>query len=627
MSTKQTILYTLMIFFLAVMLFAMGAWFNSSMKLDQLKKAFESQHEINIVLKRTLNGVGDNPGLKEIVDDKQKGIIFQSDELEKQIPLLKDNTDPAAPGVKQLEDKYKELEPGLRKAWTEDAVKALNDSKKEREQSDADIEGALKRLATQRAEKVEKETAAAKDLAQEEGTRETELKKIAQENAKMSLDLERVRFEHESVQQKVTEVSRNLSKVKSVIPQGRIIGSERAESINGVKLTLMIKGKPVPEPKPIDPKYKVAFIDLGTRNGVRNGMTFEVYSGRHPESMAVKKGRLEVVDAGAFSSRCVVLNAVLENRWDPLTGWVPEKPEYLFSKYAADGAEESNAVPLIARTTVKDKVEAMRLEKIAKDLGLEAAQEAAAAGKGSALPPSNLSLSISPIASGDWIFNADYIPIVSTDEFHAQLREELNSMRDVNVGLLTFYIADTVRDYRKVFIKRLCEHNSCKVADVMNPNVNVVIVGAGFTDLELVKERNAGKKGKEGLKEDDKNLLATEAALEDAKKFSASVIPEDESEAFFDRRTRKQELLRGKVQQPGRSSFYIAGKMKSRSPELLAQYIQDHDGIVAPDMESKVDYVVVGESPDEAFIEKVKKLGLKILREEEVPEVLGVVTK
>ena len=625
MSTKQTILYTLMIFFLLVMLFAIGAWFNSSMKLAQLKNTLEAQKEINIVLNRQLNGVGDNKGLKDIVDDKQEGIIKRAEDLTGAVPLLKDNpNDPAAPGLKQLEDKYKALEPDVKKAWTEDAVKTLNDTKKEREQGDVDIVGALKRLSDQRKDKEEKEAAAAKDLAQEEATRETELKKIAQEQSKMTQDLERVRYEHESVQQKVTEVSRNLSKVKDVVAQGMIIGGEQAKAANGVKLTYTINGKTLPDPKPIDPKFKVAFIDLGTRQGVRNGMNFNVYSGKHPRSQLVKKGKLEVVDAGPFSSRCVVLDAVIENRWDPLTGWVPEKPEYLFSKFAAGGPDETDAVALVPRTTVKDKIEAMRIEKIAKDQGLEAAQEAAAAGKGSPLPPSDLSLSLSPIDAGDWIFNPDFVPIVSTDEFHAQIRDELSTMRDVNVGPLTFYIADTVRTYRKEFIKRLCEHNSCKVADVMNPNVNVVIVGAGFTDLDLVRERNTSKKGKEGLKEDDKNLIATEAALDDAKKFSASVIPEDESEAFFDRRQRKQELLRGKIQQPGRSSFFIAGKMKIRSPELLAKYIRDHDGIVAPDIESKVDYVVVGENPDDAFVEKVKKLGLKILREDEVPEILGV---
>jgi BRCT domain type II-containing protein len=34
--------------------------------------------------------------------------------------------------------------------------------------------------------------------------------------------------------------------------------------------------------------------------------------------------------------------------------------------------------------------------------------------------------------------------------------------------------------------------------------------------------------------------------------------------------------------------------------------------------------VVVGESPDDAFVEKIKKLGLKIVREDELPTLLGI---
>ncbi|MEI6234756.1 MAG: BRCT domain-containing protein [Planctomycetota bacterium] len=621
MSTKQSILYTLMIFFLAIMLVSIGMWFSASTKLASLKSDLEAKTEINIGLKRQLNGVGDTKGLINIVDDKQEGLAAKADDLLKSVPLLWDNpNDPAAPGVVQIEEKYKAVEPEVRKAWTQEAVDALNQSKKDREQGETDITAAKKRLAEARKEKEEKEVASAKDLAQEEATKETELKKIAQESSKMTQDYEAVRYQHEVTQQKVTEVSRNLSKVKAIVSQGKILGRETdAAVVTNFKNSKNKSAQPSTE---IDPRWKIAFIDLGTRNGVRNGMNFDIYSGSSRQ--LVKKGVLEVVDASAFTSKCVILDILRENRWDPLTGWVPEKPEYNYSKYAAGGPDETDAQELVVRRTVKDKIETMRLEKIQKELGPDAAQDAVAATRGSSVPPSDLSLTLTPVAAGDWIFNADFVPIVSTDEFHRQIREELVSLRDVNVGALTVFIADTVRAYRKEFIKRMCEHNGCKVADAMNSNVNIVVSTGGATELDLVAERNASKKGKENLKDDDKNLIATEAALADAKKYGASIVAEDDMEAFFDRRARKQELLRGKLQQPGRNSFFIAGKTKYRSPELLAKYIRDHDGLVASDIEAKVDYVVVGESPDEAFVEKIKKLGLKIVREDELPDLLGV---
>ena len=597
MSTKQATLYTLMIFFLAILLFAMGAWLKSSMELNQKKNILAALKETNVGLKHTLEGGADIKGLINEVKDPQEGLEKRASEVLALVPLLKSNPgDPAAPGMDELEKKYQDLQQSVADAWTKDAVAALNLSKKDREQQEADMTGALKRLADQRKEKEDKEGAAIKDLEQEESTKETELKKIAQETSKMTQDLETVRFEHEATQQKVTEVSRDLSKVKAIVKQGLIVGADK--------------------------NAKIAYIDLGTRSGVRNGMLFDIYSGMHRH--LVRKGKLEVSDAGPFSSKCILLLEARENRWDPISGWIPDSPAKIYSPFVAGGPDETDAVELVARKTVKDKIEAIRIEKIAKEQGLEAAEEARAEGKGSTVPPSDLSLSLTPVDAGDWIFNADFIPIVTTDEFHAQMRDELKTMRDVNVGSLTFYIADTVRTYRKEYIKRLCDHNGCKVSESMNPNVNIVVAGAGFTDLDLVKERNASKKGKENLKDDDKNLIATEAALEDAKKYAADVLPEDEVEAFFDRRQRKQELIRGKVAQPGRSTFFIAGKTRNRSPELLAKYIQDNGGLVATDIEAKVDYIVVGESPDDTFVEKIKKLGLKIVREEELPTLLGI---
>ncbi len=382
--------------------------------------------------------------------------------LNTQVPLLRSNpNDPAAPGVAELQKQYDDLAPDLKKIWTEDVVKVLNDSKTDRLKQEEDIKGGVDRLNKQRKEKVDKETAADAEQKQEEANKETEIKKISQERSKMTQDLDAVRLEHEGLQQKVTEVSRDLSKVRDVVSQGRIIS---ADSVS-----------------------KTAVIDIGTRNGVRKGMTFDIYDAGHRQ--LVKKGLLEVMDAGPFSSKCALLSPNRESRWDPISGYVPVDPNENYSKFVAGGPEETDAVELIKRRSVKDRVETLRLEKIAKEQGLEAAERARGEGGGVETPPVGLTLSLSPIKEGDWIFNPDFVATVSPAEFQKQMSDELKTMRDVNVGTLHFYIADTVRTYRKEYLKRLCERNGCKVSETMSPNVNFVVVGTGFTRADLLEDK------------------------------------------------------------------------------------------------------------------------------------------
>src|SRR5262249_32831067 len=158
-------------------------------------------------------------------------------------------------GMLEREQQYRDLEPEVRDAWTVAAVKALKDALAERRKLEEDIKGALDRLDKQVKEKKEKETAAADEVAKEEENKEAENKRINAAIQQMQSELEAVRYEHEVVQQKVTEISRELSKVKEVVPQGRIIHA--------------------------DTPTRTALIDLGTRAGVRRGMTFDIYSGMY----------------------------------------------------------------------------------------------------------------------------------------------------------------------------------------------------------------------------------------------------------------------------------------------------------------------------------------------------------
>lgn len=597
MSTKQAVLYTLMIFFLILTLIGGALWFNSSMELDARHRLYDALDEQKIALGQVLNGPPVESGLTFKVDDPQKGLDKQLADQVKANNELRTSSDPNSPGVKERRELYEAQDPELKKAWEQAAVPAWKQFYDDWKKQNEDITAALGKLKTQKTETEDKIKAATDELAQEASNEEVERKKIGQERAKMADEIKTVRLEHETTQQKVNEVGREFSKERAVTRQGLIVQA--------------------------DPVRKTAVIDLGANNGIRKGMQFKIYSGEHRQNRL--KGLLEVVEAEPFSSKCVLLEFVRDLRVDPITGYIPKNPDEKYSPYAAGGPEETDVQELLKPKTKADRIDALRIEKIAKEQGLEAAQNASNGSVGGDLtrPPNEISLGLNPIAAGDWLFNANFVPVVPDSEFRKMSRDEVLSMKNVNVGPLTLYITDTVRVYRKEYLRRLAQRNGCKASDTMNADVNVVVVGSGFTRADLLEEKLASTKGKEDVKEDVKSQRATLAALQDAKKYAAEVIAEDEMEAFFDRRQRKLELLRGKAIQPGRQVFYIAGKTRDRSLEQLAHYIEDHGGLVARNIEDKVDYVVVGEKPEDTYLDNIKKRGLKIIREVELPELFG----
>lgn len=597
MSTRQTVLYSLFIFFIALMLFNLGWWLKTSTELDAKTNRIEALKDRSITLSRQLNGTTNNPmlGVKPRVEDPAEGLEKKLKDLIATRETLNTSSDPGNPGMAERRAQFEALEPELKKAWMDTgapAWQAVYDSWKKQ---DDEIGKAIERLRAQREENAKSVKTAEEDAAKEQDTKEKEFKKIVQERSKMDEELNAVRFEHEETSQKVREVSRDLNKVKEIVKQGTIVSA--------------------------DPIMRTAFIDLGAGQGVRKGQMFNIYDGSRRNTTL--KGLLQVVDAGPVASKCVLLDFNREMRVDPQTGWVPTDPRFQYSPYSASGPDEQDAQELIVPKTKQDRVEGLRLEKIAREQGREAAEAARTNSNVSVNPPNDLSPSLNPIQPGDWIFNADFVPIVADNQFRAQTHAELKSMKDVNVGPMTLYVADTVRAYRKEYIRRLAERNGCRVSDSMSVDVNYVVVNVGGEDREALKQKLASTKGKEEVSAEIKSQRALLDVLDLAEKYGAKTIAEDMVESLFDERQRKLELLQGKVIQPGRRSFLIAGKTKDRTPEALAHYIEDHGGVVAKDINDKVDYVVVGVDPEKEFIDNIKKKGLKIIREEEIPEFFG----
>jgi hypothetical protein len=597
MSTRQTIVYTLFIFFLAAMLFTIGWWLRTNMELDAKAKRYEALDDRLHALEFRLRGTTNNPmlGIVARVDDPVEGLERKLKDLNANRDTVKSSDDPGSPGMEQRKKKYEDLSDDLKKSWTDTGIPAWKTAYDTWNDLDSKICQSLEELRAQKTENESNIKKAEDELRDGLAHKDDESKKIIQEKAKMDDELNVVRFSHEETSQKVAEVSRDLSKVKAVVKQGTLVGADNV--------------------------MRTCVIDLGARQGVRKGQMFTIYDGSRLN--ITPKGLLQVTEAGPFSSKCALLDVNREMRTDPQTGWVPTDPRMAYSPYSATGPEDQDIQELSKPKTKQDRVEAMRLDKILREQGQEAADNARTNSNVSTQPPSDLTPSLNPIQAGDWIFHPDFVAIVSDKEFHEQTRGELLAMRDVNIGPLTFFITKTVPVYRKEYLRRMAERNGCRVGDSMSTDVNVVVTGVGNTDLDALEQKLASSKGKDDVKEDILQQRAVLATLKEAQRIGATVLAEDQVEGFFDTRQRKQELLRGKLIQPGRRVFLLAGKTKDRTPEALGHYIEDHGGVVAKDIDDKVDYVVVGVDPEKEFIDMIKKRGLKIIREEEIPEFFG----
>src|SRR5207244_1207005 len=78
MSTKQYVLYTLMIFFLVLTMITGILWFQSALELDSKLKQIAALKDDEVRLNIVLEGTGSNPmlGVMHQFDDPQKGVEF-----------------------------------------------------------------------------------------------------------------------------------------------------------------------------------------------------------------------------------------------------------------------------------------------------------------------------------------------------------------------------------------------------------------------------------------------------------------------------------------------------------------------------------------------------------------------
>jgi hypothetical protein len=99
-----------------------------------------------------------------------------------------------------------------------------------------------------------------------------------------------------------------------------------------------------------DPVTHKVFINLGTAAGVKNGYRFECFTIR-PGQKKVRKAFVEVVAAGVSKSECIVVRRPVDLPRDPLSGYVAEDPEEMYSpnqERREAGRNTSSVQPLSA---------------------------------------------------------------------------------------------------------------------------------------------------------------------------------------------------------------------------------------------------------------------------------------
>jgi len=592
MSTKQTVIFTFMILFLAVTLFSLGAWFHFSSQLDSKKKEIDQLKLARKTIEDEINGTATRPGLRPIVEEKLR------DELAAMTKRTADMKGSPTSGMIERQIRYEEIEKEL-KGKEDPTKKKWQDLYTEWTKYNGDNDKLVAKLKTQLAEEQVKTAEAGLEMDRELTNEQVKRKETVAAKLKMVEELSGVRVAHEAFVEKIADVTREARKKNEVVAQGRVIES--------------------------NDDLKSVTIDMGRDKGVRKDLEFDVYSASHAGQ--VKKATIRVVYVDGSSSRAIVLPANKIKVYDPQTGWVPTDARMRFSIYSGGGPDETQAQELVKPITRQDKIETYRQEKLERDLGSEAVQTMRKEKEAPTKPPSDLGTGFTPILPGDWISNVDFVPIVPDKEYQRKAVDELLSMRDVNLSTLTFYFTDLITPYRKEYFRRLCERNRCKTADVMSADVNYIVTSAGLTNIALLEEKLAKGKDKEEVGAQIKAQRKALADMQEGKKIGSIIIAEDEVESFFNQRQRKAELLRGKTVQPGRSVFYVAGETQQRSVAHVRAYIKDHGGVAVTELDEKVDYVIVGTGLDQAFYDKVKRLGIKIMREDELPKHFGVENK
>jgi hypothetical protein len=545
---------------------------------------------------------------KEQIEGLRPVLIKLSDELTKNDGLedreraareQSARAEEAAEKDRSPRDKWQQNSESVQKAWADSQADWARTYGKWKEEN-LDIRRRWERLDDQQAEAEKEIDGAKKDLEDQRRALDLRLRELTAQQESWERDVRETRAKYEKLEDKISSVTRNLETKRSVYPQGRITFSA--------------------------PEQKWVEVDIGNRTGLQTGMRFVVYSRRFAEP--TKKGEILVTEIFPERARGIFTPSRAKVVHDPQTGWETYDETMRYSAYTTREGEKGEGLPqeLTPYTSKRDIIRRIRIERLRREEGLTDEQAAARVDAiVETTTPITQNDPFDPIVVGDWIHSPDFIPIRPQSEFRRDVQNEITELRNIKTGMLTFYIAPVVPQYRTKFLTRLIKKNLCQTSEVPGP-VDFIITTAATADVgalrSLLADRGEKKEGEEVSPEIQKQR-DTLTAIDLIVKTGGQVLSESLLESFFNKRRRKMELLKGKEVQPGQYVFFVAGETERRSIHEIRQWIKERGGITLNQFDVKqVDYLVVGSKAEE-YVKIAEDEGIKILRERELDHFFG----
>ncbi|HTL53217.1 MAG TPA: hypothetical protein VL860_11630, partial [Planctomycetota bacterium] len=370
--------------------------------------------------------------------------------------------------------------------------------------------------------------------------------------------------------------------------------------------------------------FQMITIDIGRRNGVREGLIFTVYntySGQHEV-----KGEIQVTEVRETTSICKLLHR-------PKQMFISDRTQYrtdddrvnfdpLGSRKVA-GSAEMRPEPMRPHSPASERQDVLDQLIPPKNREFNANPQATGA-----LRPEYDTPSTNPIQHGDMVASAEFQPVISQREASTRFYSEMSELRDVSLERLNFAMMPDFSDNEVQFLKRNVKSNGCVTHDSVQPRTNFLIVREPLSEyvatnadrLRFLLETN--DKSSRGLAADSKvAILAAKRGefLNAAQQYNTRIMTMDEATTFFQQRRRKADLLSGKLELAGRSMFYVAGMSATRSRKQTEAFIQENNGLVSEELSDEVDWLVAG-AGSEKEIDQAKKLGVRILREKDLEQ-------
>jgi len=278
--------------------------------------------------------VGDQQNGVPSMDEKIKEKVVVLDDMKLEIARLTTQASLLIQNIKSQQAEY-QFQSGLFDDFTGEYNRrlALLDVAEKYSKQAEDISVAVTTLKNATLQRVNTDTTEVRDRMEKEVN-------VLVQDKEASVSRQRVLKEEFEVDNKKYRSSKNyeqtgLDDSKNILLNLTQRDIERAEVFTEPDGTVVLA----------DVVSNLAIIDIGTAAGVKNGYRFECYALR-PGHRKVIKGYLEVKKAGVSKSECIIVRRPVALPKDPLSDYVANQPEEMFSPYQESGRKGSSAQPL-----------------------------------------------------------------------------------------------------------------------------------------------------------------------------------------------------------------------------------------------------------------------------------------